>query len=89
MALHDVLTGLPNRSLLMDRLEQALLHAERNNGRATVIFIDLDNFKLVNDSLGHNAGDTLLKVVAERMVGVRARDRHRGAARRRRIRHSA
>ncbi len=75
MALHDVLTGLPNRSLLMDRLEQALLQAKRNNTQATVIFIDLDNFKLVNDSLGHNAGDTLLKVVAERMVGcVRATD---------------
>jgi diguanylate cyclase (GGDEF)-like protein/PAS domain S-box-containing protein len=69
MALHDVLTGLPNRSLLMDRLTQALLQAERSHSRATVIFIDLDNFKLVNDSLGHNAGDLLLKVVAERMVG--------------------
>ncbi len=68
LALHDVLTGLPNRSLLMDRLAQALLQAERSNARATVIFIDLDNFKLVNDSLGHNAGDALLKVVAERMV---------------------
>ncbi len=75
MALHDVLTSLPNRSLLMDRLTQALLHAERNHVRATVIFIDLDNFKLVNDSLGHNAGDALLKVMAERMVGcVRATD---------------
>ena len=69
MALHDVLTGLPNRSLLMDRLTQALLQAERNQVRATVMFVDLDNFKLVNDSLGHNAGDALLKVVAERMVG--------------------
>ena len=75
MALHDVLTGLPNRSLLMDRLTQALLQAERSNVRATVMFVDLDNFKLVNDSLGHNAGDTLLKVMAERMVGcVRATD---------------
>ncbi len=75
MALHDVLTGLPNRSLLMDRLTQALLHAERSHTGATVIFIDLDNFKLVNDSLGHNAGDALLKVMAERMVGcVRATD---------------
>ena len=75
MALHDVLTGLPNRSLLMDRLTQALLQADRSHSRATVIFIDLDNFKLVNDSLGHNAGDLLLKVVAERMVGcVRATD---------------
>ena len=75
MALHDVLTGLPNRYLLMDRLTQALLQAQRSSARATVIFIDLDNFKLVNDSLGHNAGDTLLKVVAERMIRcVRATD---------------
>jgi diguanylate cyclase (GGDEF)-like protein len=59
----------------MDRLTQALLQAGRDNGHAAVIFIDLDNFKIVNDSLGHNAGDTLLKVVAERMVGcVRATD---------------
>jgi diguanylate cyclase (GGDEF)-like protein/PAS domain S-box-containing protein len=75
MALHDVLTGLPNRSLLMDRLTQALLQAGRDNGHVAVIFVDLDNFKIVNDSLGHNAGDMLLKVVAERMVGcVRATD---------------
>ena len=75
MAHHDALTGLPNRTLLMDRLTQALLQAQRNGSRVTVIFIDLDNFKLVNDSLGHNAGDTLLKTVAERMVKcVRATD---------------
>ena len=75
MALHDALTGVPNRTLLMDRLTQALLQAERSNSRATVFFIDLDNFKPVNDSLGHHAGDTLLKVVADRMVAsVRATD---------------
>jgi diguanylate cyclase (GGDEF)-like protein len=75
MALHDALTKLPNRTLLMDRLAQIILHAERDRGHVTVIFIDLDNFKLVNDSLGHNAGDTLLKTVAERMVAcVRATD---------------
>ena len=75
MAHHDALTGLPNRTLLMDRLTQALLQAQRNGSRVTAIFIDLDNFKLVNDSLGHNAGDTLLKTVAERMVKcVRATD---------------
>ena len=75
MALHDALTSLPNRMLLMDRLAQAILQAERRNGQVIVIFVDLDNFKLVNDSFGHSAGDTLLKTVADRMVGcVRATD---------------
>ena len=75
MAHHDALTGLPNRTLLMDRLTQALLQSERNGRRVTAIFIDLDNFKVVNDSLGHSAGDVLLRVVAERMVDcVRATD---------------
>jgi diguanylate cyclase (GGDEF)-like protein/PAS domain S-box-containing protein len=69
MAHHDTLTGLPNRSLICDRLEQSLAHAERNKESVLVAFIDLDSFKLVNDTLGHNAGDELLKQVAERMVG--------------------
>src|SRR5450830_1729247 len=67
MAHHDALTGLPNRSLISDRLDQAILHAQRKRRCVAVAFIDLDGFKLVNDGLGHNAGDALLKVVGARM----------------------
>ncbi len=67
MAHHDDLTGLPNRSLLRDRLDEAIVHAGHSGRCAAVAFIDLDSFKLVNDGLGHNAGDELLKVVGARM----------------------
>ena len=72
-ATHDELTGLPNRQLLQDRLDQAILNADRYGREAALIFIDLDDFKLVNDSLGHSAGDAVLREVATRLRGV-ARD---------------
>ena len=75
LATHDALTGLPNRTLFNDRLAQAISRAERNSHRVSVVFIDLDKFKDINDSLGHNAGDELLKTVANRMVScVRSKD---------------
>ena len=67
LAHHDPLTSLPNRILFQDRLEQALVHAERQNGRVGLLFLDLDRFKTINDSLGHLAGDRLLQAVAERL----------------------
>ena len=67
MANHDALTGLPNRTLLADRLSQAVLHAQRYARGVCVAFLDLDNFKLINDSLGHHAGDELLKAISSRM----------------------
>ncbi|MBS4097989.1 MAG: EAL domain-containing protein [Sulfuricella sp.] len=67
LATHDPLTGLPNRTLLVDRLEQAMAHARRSKSFAALMFIDLDRFKIINDSLGHAAGDEVLKSVSGRL----------------------
>jgi diguanylate cyclase (GGDEF)-like protein/PAS domain S-box-containing protein len=69
-AMHDALTGLPNRSLFLDRLGRAVTALDLEQSHLAVIFIDLDNFKLVNDSLGHNIGDLLLTTVARRLLQV-------------------
>jgi diguanylate cyclase (GGDEF)-like protein len=70
LATHDALTGLPNRVLLNDRLQQAIAHADRDMRSFAVLVCDLDRFKLINDSLGHRAGDELLQEVARRLSTV-------------------
>jgi len=68
-ALHDALTGLPNRTLILNRAEQMLARARRQNTRVAALFLDLDDFKDINDTLGHEAGDQLLAGVAARVAG--------------------
>jgi len=68
LALNDPLTGLANRRLLADRMSMALVHARRNRSAMAVVFLDLDGFKQINDTLGHGTGDILLKMVAERLL---------------------
>ena len=75
LALNDPLTGLANRRLLSDRMSVTLAHARRNKSSMAVVYLDLDGFKQINDTLCHGAGDTLLKMVAERLLAtVRAAD---------------
>jgi diguanylate cyclase (GGDEF)-like protein len=68
LANHDALTGLPNRTLFYDRLGQSLARAHREGESIAVLFIDLDGFKLINDTLGHDSGDILLREVADRIM---------------------
>lgn len=75
LATHDELTSLPNRALFNEQLKHSLARADRDGGRLAILFVDLDNFKMINDTLGHEEGDVLLKQVAARLKGcVRAAD---------------
>src|SRR5918912_1097790 len=69
LAHHDPLTSLPNRAMFAERAREAVAHARRHDKTMAFLFLDLDNFKNVNDSLGHDIGDALLKVVATRLRG--------------------
>ena len=84
-AFHDPLTNLPNRALFMERLGEALAVTQGTGGRTAVMFIDLDRFKIVNDSLGHNVGDELLIALGERLTATAPPERHGRSLWRRRI----
>ena len=86
LASHDSLTNLPNREMFNELLRHSIETAERYQRQFALLFIDLDRFKIINDSLGHDAGDMLLVEIAEPAARRVAFERRRGAARRRRIR---
>src|SRR3954467_8877360 len=67
LAHHDTLTGLPNRAMFADRAREAVAHARRHAKNLAFLFLDLDNFKQINDTLGHEVGDSLLKAIAARL----------------------
>lgn len=67
LAMRDGLTGLPNRMVVMDRLNEIIRNADKNNGCTAVIYLDIDNFKSINDTFGHSTGDSLLKLTAQRL----------------------
>src|SRR5690606_23216581 len=70
LAHHDALTGLPNRLLLQDRIGQAIREAKRKSSQVGILFMDLDRFKWINDTLGHDAGDHLLRTITQRCLEV-------------------
>jgi diguanylate cyclase (GGDEF)-like protein/PAS domain S-box-containing protein len=75
LAHYDVLTGMPNRALFSDRLEQAIIAAQRNHSKIALLFLDIDRFKQINDTLGHGVGDRLLQIVGQRLLScVREQD---------------
>ena len=86
LAYHDALTGLPNRKCLQDHMELALAQSQRAGSRLAVLFLDLDRFKLVNDTMGHGVGDEVLRQVARAPARLRAGRRHGRTRRRRRVR---
>ncbi len=89
LAFYDALTGLPNRRLLLDRFQLALSVSARSHHCGALLFLDMDKFKTLNDTLGHDYGDLMLIEVGAAHPGLRARYRHGGAAGRRRVRGAA